>query len=493
MAHVVAASESLLPEGVTPSTGRAPARERWSWALYDFSNTIWSMNVVSLYFATWLVVDLGASNAAYSWATSISSIVMAVSVPILGAISDARRRRKPWVVWFTVISCVATAAIGYIGTRGVPMYGEAVVGGSTRPESYHISGMPLLMIAIAFSVANYAYQAAQPFYNAMLPELVPPEELGTLSGLGTAVGYTGTIVGLLLVAPFFDGQIPFVGAISSTFTGVLHTIFPTTSTGGRVATFMPTAVLFLLFSLPLFFFCRDRNPAPRGAPIRWRQAFVEVGNTVRDAREHPGTLRFIIASFIYQDAVGTIAAVLGLYAIKAVGFHQSEVNTLYILLTVPAVLGSYICGWLVDRFGAQRALFGVILGWAVLLLGLIALPGKPAFWVLGALIGFIFGGVPTAERPLLLSLVPDREAGRFFSLMLLSSRAASFLGPLVWAYAVDGLEPRYGSGVAYRVGVGTVAVFFIASLFVLHGVPNRRRPVITAHDLAEGATPASGA
>src|SRR3954466_9943509 len=190
MAQATASTSPLQLNAEGAPVFRAPARERWSWALYDFSNTIWSMNVVSLYFATWLVVDLGASNAAYSWATSISSIIMAISVPLLGAISDATHRRKPWVVWFTIISCVATAAIGYIGTHGgVPMYGEGVAGGTTRPETFHISGMPLLMIALAFNVANYAYQAAQPFYNAMLPELVPPEELGVLSGLGTAVGY----------------------------------------------------------------------------------------------------------------------------------------------------------------------------------------------------------------------------------------------------------------------------------------------------------------
>src|ERR1043166_8888126 len=155
-----------------PPAQRASRTERWSWALYDFSNTIWSMNVVSLYLATWMVVDLGASNAAYSWATSISSIIMAISVPLLGAISDATHRRKPWVVWFTIISCVATGAIGYIGLHGgVPRYGVFVAGGTTRPNSYHLNGMPLLAIAVAFSIANYAYQAAQPFYNAMLPEL----------------------------------------------------------------------------------------------------------------------------------------------------------------------------------------------------------------------------------------------------------------------------------------------------------------------------------
>lgn len=449
--------------------------ERWSWALYDFSNTIWAMNVSSLYFATWLVTDLGSSTSAVAWGTAISSVLMAVSAPVLGAISDARRRRKPWVVWFTIVSCVATASIGWVGVHGgVPLYGEAVTGGVVRPDSYHIGGSPLVLIIVAFTIASYAYQAAQPFYNAMLPDLVPPNEMGRLSGIGTAVGYVGTVVGLLLVAPFFNATLPLIGHVSATVMRGLHAIIPTTATGGRVATFAPTALLFFLFSLPLFIFCRDRDPAPRGTPIQWRKAFVDVANTVRDARQHPGTIRFIIASLIYQDAVGTISFALGLYAIKAVGFAQGEVNTLYILLAVPTIVGSYVCGRLVDAFGAKRTLVGVLISWAVLLGALMLLPGKPAFWAMGALIGFIFGGVPTAERPLLLSLVPEAEAGRFFSLLLLSSRAGSFLGPVVWGLTVDGLEPRFGTGVAYRAAVGTVAVFFFASLFVLKSVPNRR-------------------
>ena len=85
----------------------------------------------------------------------------------------------------------------------------------------------------------------------------------------------------------------------------------------------------------------------------------------------------------------------------------------------------------------------------------------------------MFGGVPTAERPLLLSLVPEAEAGRFFSLMLLSSRAAAVVGPLVWAATVDGFEPRMGTGFAYRAAVMTVAAMFALSLVLLRRVPER--------------------
>jgi MFS-type transporter involved in bile tolerance (Atg22 family) len=90
------------------------------------------------------------------------------------------------------------------------------------------------------------------------------------------------------------------------------------------------------------------------------------------------------------------------------------------------------------------------------------------------MIGLVFGGVPATERPLLLTLVPEKDAGRFFSLLLLSSRAGSFLGPIVWAITVDQLEPRYGTGIAYRAALLTVAVFFAASLIVLRSVPNKK-------------------
>jgi MFS-type transporter involved in bile tolerance (Atg22 family) len=74
---------------------------------------------------------------------------------------------------------------------------------------------------------------------------------------------------------------------------------------------------------------------------------------------------------------------------------------------------------------------------------------------------------------MLLSLIPKEEAGRFFSLMLLSSRAAAVAGPFIWGVTVDVLEPRQGTGLAYRAAVITVAVMFAASLVLMRRVPAR--------------------
>ncbi|HVD04967.1 MAG TPA: MFS transporter [Gemmatimonadaceae bacterium] len=472
MAHASHAQPIPAADGEIAVAAPAPARERWSWALYDFANTIFSMNVATLYFAVWLVSDLGVSNRAVAVGNGISSLLVMGSIPVFGAISDATRRRKPWVVSFTLAACVATAVVGIIGQTMVPPIGDEVVGGALRTAAWHLSTPALFAILATFVIANYAYQGALPFYNAMLPELVPQREMGRLSGLGTALGYVGSIVGVALVKPFFDGSLPGV-KLPEGVVKTLRGVVPFTAHGGRVATFLPTALLFFIFSIPLMLFCRDHLAGTvQRTRVKWREAFADVARTVRDARKHPGALRFILASFLYQDAMGTIISFMALYAVVAMGFAAGSEVTLFLVLTVPAVIGSYLSGLLTDRIGPKKTLMLVIVAWVVLLTAMILAPSQRAFWVVGFFIGLIYGGVSTAERPLLLSLVPDVEAGRYFGLMVLSARAAAVLGPFVWAFAVDGLTPVFNKGIAYRAAVATVGLAMLIALFVLRKVPD---------------------
>ena len=478
MAHVTHAPPITTTAGEILPVARAPFLERVSWAMYDFANTVWSMNVATLFFAVWLVEVLGASSLAMSIGTAISSLLILVSIPIFGAISDARQRRKPWVVGFTIISCVATALIGVIGYTMVPAGITEAAGPAT---GLRISGTTLAMIVGMFIIANYAYQGAQPFYNAMLSELAPPEERGRLSGLGTALGFLGSITGVVLGSFFFVGGVAGVFELPAGVVDFLRSAVPFTSEGGRVSTLVPTALMFLLFSLPLFLFVIDHNPVREKKPIRWRESLRDTMQTIRDSKNYPGARRFILSSFLYQDAMGTILAFMALYAVVAMGFERGTETTMFLVMTVPAIFGSYLAGVLVDRIGAKRTLMIVIGSWVVLLTGLMLAPSRTVFWVIGFLVGFIYGGVSTAERPLLLSLVPDVEAGRFFSLMVLSSRAAAIVGPIVWALAVEGLTPVLGKGTAYRAAVGTVALAMLLAFILLRKVPDvRGAPRLTA-------------
>jgi UMF1 family MFS transporter len=426
----------IREDGEILVSAAAPPVEIWSWALYDFANTIFSMNIVTLYFAVWIVTERGASNTAYSLATSLSSLLVLVGAPAIGVYSDASRRRKPWVVSLTLASCAATALLSPLARIALPP--PAAIG----------------LLLLAFVFANTAYQLAIPPYNAMLPELSPASSLGRLSGFGTALGYAGSIAGVLTVAPFVTGGLGLPA-------------------GGRQAAFVPTAVLFLLFSLPLFVFCRDHLARGRAErpPVRLAGAFRELSRALADTKHHPGLLRFVVASWFYQDALGTAVSFMALYAVSVLGLPAGGEARLFAILTVPAMAGAYVFGLAADRVGPKRALVWVLSGWLVGLLAVAAAPTLRIFWLAGGLVGFVFGGIWATERPLLLTLVPDVEAGRYFGLLSLSARAAAIVGPLVWAFVVDFAFRPFGPHTAYRAAVASLALFMAAALWLLSGVP----------------------
>lgn len=430
------------------------------------------MNVLTLYFTTWLVEDLGRSNTVYATASATASVLVVLTIPAFGALSDLTQRRKPWVIAFTLLAAAGTLAIALIGQRWLPVVGVGTHAARSSAAPIYLGTLPILAVMTAFTLANYGHQGAQPFYNAMLAELAPPAKRGRLSGLAEAFAYSGAIIGVLLTLPFFTGSIPGLGAVPAPLLDTMRRVIPMTSRGGRVSTFVPTVILYVAFSLPLFFFCRDHN-ATRGArKIPWRDSYGAVKTTVIEAKRYPGVIRFILTSFLYQDAMGTIIAYMALYAVFAMGFTKGSEATLLVVLTIPAVFGSYLIGRLVDRIGPKRTLVLILSAWIVLLLAMILAPSKTAFWIVGALIGFIYGGIWTAERPMVLTLVPDEEAGRFFSLMVLSGRAAAIVGPFIWALTVDHLSGPLGVGLAYRLGVVTVMLGMLGSLFFLRRVPD---------------------
>ena len=177
-----------------------------SWIFYDFANTIFSMNVISLYFALWVTVDKGGRDIFYSITLSSSMLLVALSMPVFGAISDQTGERRRPLTLLTVICCIATALIG--------------------------SADGLIEGLLFFFIANYCYQSSMVFYNGMLADMSQGDHGGVVSGLGVSAGYLGAIGGLIVVKPFV-------------------------AEAGRTAAFLPTAAMFLFFALPCFIFVRD--------------------------------------------------------------------------------------------------------------------------------------------------------------------------------------------------------------------------------------------
>jgi UMF1 family MFS transporter len=406
--------------GLTPS-GRAivPA----SWALYDFANTIFSFAVVSGAIGLYLVNDnqFGErdGNAFLSIAIVISVGLNALVSPILGAFSDRGGRRMPFLLFFTLLCIGAT---------------------------FFIADVPAILGLALFIMANFAYQAALIYYDATLKTVSYPASRGRLSGIGTAIGYMGTVfVGLLI----FFLAIPVADR------------------------FRLTAILFLVFAIPIFWFVREPH-RPDEQPLTRRDITDAVGQlrrSIKDAGEVPGLWRFLLGRFFYSDAVNTVIVVMSVVVVKTMGLSEATANVVLLMLTFVAIFMSFVWGWLADRRGPKQTLVWVLLSWAVgLVLGGIAIgfgsAGLVPFLIAGAILGSGLGGVQVADRVLMVRLSPPDKIGEFFGIYGLVGKGSQVVGQLLYGAIIFLLLDTFANG-AYQVAVLSLLVTMLIGLWLI--------------------------
>ena len=407
--------------GLTPS-GRAVVPVAWS--LYDFANTIFSYAVVSVAIGLWLTdasrFGPGPGQLVQGIAIAVSVGLNAIVSPILGALSDRGGRRLPFLFAFTVLCIVPTVLIG--------------------PS-------PAAVGVVLFVVANFAYQAALIYYDATLAVVSRPATRGTLSGIGVAVGYMGTIfvAGVLLALDVAPDAI-----------------------------FLVAGILFALFATPIFLVVRET--ARPGPPIRLGDVVAsldQLRTTIGHARAVPGLGRFLLGRFFYTDAVNTLIVVMSVVAVRAMGMTPGEFLLLSLMLTVVAIGASFGWGRLTDRWGPKRALVAVLASWAVgLLLATVALglpgttPGIGLFVVAGAILGSGLGGVQVADRVLMVRLSPAARLGEFFGIYGLVGKASQVIGSLLYGLVVFLLVEPLGNG-AYQLAVLTLLATMLLGLWLV--------------------------
>jgi len=417
----------------------------FSWIIYDLANTIFSMNVVTRYFSAWLVIDLALGDHYYSIPYSFSMLLVALTMPIIGAISDRYQRKMPFLIVYTFICIFFTALIGVTG--------------------YTISNKiaQITWTLIFFIIANYSYQGGLVFYNALLPNICSERSIGRVSGYGVAFGYIGSIIGLILVSPFVEGKI----------WGIEISFIPK---GGTVASFIPTAFLFLIFALPTFIFVKDPKftQSDENRRLDIKAAFKKVLESISNTKKYPGVLRFLIAKFFYEDAIQTVILFMAVYTQKVMKFSSENTTNFFILIIPSVVIGSALFGMLTDHYGPKKILIFILIGWIISLTVLIITMKVWLFWIIGALIGVFMGSTWTSARPLLISLVPREMLGEFFGLYSLSGKLAAIFGPLVWAAMVN-IFHDFGDVIKYKAAVLALNILIIVGFAILLKVPDLKR------------------
>ena len=417
---------SLAP----PGRRNATTRQMIAWATFDWASSPFFAVVITFVFATYVTTvvapDEITGTAEWSRMTVIAALLIAVISPVLGAIADAGGARKPWLLAFMLLSCVATACLWFVAPE----------------HSYLILALTLVLLA------NVCNEVAQAFYNAMLPDLAESDQLGRWSGWGWGLGYIAGIVALALILVLFVQPKPPLFGLDAAAAEQVRIVGPL------------LAVWFLLFSLPLFLITPDRTGQARPFAASVRDGLATLVATLKDVRGNANIARFLLARLIYNDGLNTLFAFGGIYAAGTFGMALNEVLLFGIALNVTAGLGAFGFAFLDDRIGSKPTIMIAICG--LFVAGTVALlaEDKATFWAVALAIGIFVGPAQSASRTLMARLAPADQRTEMFGIYALTGKVTAFIGPFLFGTATAWYQSQ-------RAGMATILVMFVVGGLLL--------------------------
>ena len=165
-----------------------------SWELWDWGSEAFNAVVTTFVFTVYLTSsafgDANTTSAALGAGMAVAGAAIALVAPVVGQSADRSGRTTFWLGVNSVILTVLMLALYFV-----------------RPDPAYL----WLGVALV-AVGNVVFEFASVNYNALLPVVARPENIGRVSALGWGAGYLGGIVLLLiLVIGFINPQVGWFG------------------------------------------------------------------------------------------------------------------------------------------------------------------------------------------------------------------------------------------------------------------------------------------
>lgn len=424
-----------------PSSVMAKAgfRELLAWAFYDFANSGYTTVVQTTIFSAYFVgvvagaeqgVTPGLSTLLWSLAIGLANFVVMISGPLLGAIADHRACKKRFLLISSIGCVTATASLAWVGPGDV--------------------GLGMVLV----TVSAIMFASGENLIAAFLPELVPEESMGRLSGYGWSLGYFGGLLTLGICLAYITW---------AKQQGLPATHFVPVS-------LLITACIFALAALPTFIWLRER-----AIPAVWDRSrsslhisYTRLVHTFKEAARFRDLFWFLITLGVYQSGVSTVIVLAAIYAQEVMGFDTQALIVLIMVVNVTAAVGAFICGHLQDRIGSVPTLAITLVIWIVAVIVAILAKETLDMWIAGNLIGLAMGASQAVGRALVSKFSPVERTGEFLGLWGLVNRLSAIVGPLSYGLI------NYWSQGNHRMSLLSTLVFFIVGLALLIKVNESR-------------------
>lgn len=396
-----------------------------SWAFFDFANTAFSVIIVTVIYSKYFT-NYVADGKKWLWglAVSISMILAALLSPPMGAIADVSRNRKRFLLLFTLVSVISTALMFFVGK------GDIILG------------------MVLFIFANIGFEAGLVFYDAFLPNLTTKKNYGRVSGYGFAMGYVGALVVLLIVMFLLPEQNSPAYYFYIRFSFVI------------------AAVFFLFFSIPLFVFVSEPkvdNPVRKELIKNGIEKSFSTLKALFVKSRYPSVTRFLLAFFLYNDAIITIIAFASIFATNILKMSDAEIIYFFVIVQSTAVAGSFIFGIISDHIGPKKTITVTLVIWIGVITGAYFVNTISGFYVIGLLAGLSIGSSQSCSRSLMALLTPKEREAEFFGFYDgLFGKSSAVIGPLFYGIISDISNER--------VAALAIGLFFLAGLVILQKI-----------------------
>ncbi len=498
--HDLVVLGEVLPDGIEPAGGAAaapPAAGRlslggWSWSLFQGGRDPYviliTIYIFAPYFTTAVVGDPVKGQAMIATVSTLNSILIALTAPILGAAIDRYGARKPLMLGIVAAMAPLIFTLWF-----------------ARPGGEGLSVMAGLWL---FGIIGVLFAYCEVIHNSMLIGAAGHRHAPQASGLALSAGNFFSVLTLTfcLLAFALPGN-PAVADWPLVPDQPLFGLDPSQAETSRVVAPI-AAVLLVIFAVPLFLFTPDAPKTGLSFPTALRQAGAQLGGVVASilsaAMKGPARLRetlgvlvtekdaviYLGARMLFNDGMTALLIFSGIYTAGIMEWHVLEMLAYGILLSVFAVAGGFAGALFDNLLGPRNAVRFEILASLIFLVAMLGMSRDRIlyFWpydvaahaplwdgpmfrtlpeVIYLVIGFGVAVFVTAQyassRTLLTRLVPAEKLPAFFGLYALSGSITVWIGSLLVSVFTTLTQSQTGGfiPIAGLLLLGLIGMFFV--------------------------------
>lgn len=405
----------------------------YSWALYDWANSAYATTVMAgffpIFFKSYYSADVAAttSTAHLGFANSISSLIIVLIAPLLGAVADSGSLKKKFLFLFAYLGILMSASLALVG------HGE------------------WQLAAFIYILGNIGFMGAETFYDAMLPSFSDKKSADSLSGLGFALGYLGG--GIL-----FALNVAMVENFS---------LFGLENEAEAIkASFLSVALWWALFSLPLFLFIKEEKREPKSSAALIKDGYNRLKKTFGKIREIKGIFLFLAAYWLYIDGVDTIIRMAVDYGMS-IGFDSKHLIFALLIVQFVGFPATLIFAKIANSWDTKKAIFLAIGIYLFITLWAALMKEVHEFYILAVMIALVQGGIQSLSRSYYSKIIPKEHAAEFFGFYNFLGKFAAIIGPLLVALVALFTQNS-------RASIGSVAILFVLGAVLLYFVDEKR-------------------